>query len=547
MQKIIDKFFSKYYIFSGYLIFSVPFLEFIKENQKSIERIALKEFYLYFFIASILYIILFVVLSKIISSKKLQIIFIYCFSIFFWSLFLFEDLQNFLFYLFMEDASNNLSAEISIGILILFSLLFFNFKFLKLAFNFLIIFFIAQHLIIYANILKNNILVEKKNLEIINKYSNYFSDSEIKLILDNKINNENIYYLVIDNFTSLEQYKNLGGKINTEEFVKFFEDNEYIYVPKTFSSFNSTATTFGSLLNLNPIITDKKDISNDLYFQKTYPNNLSYFYFKTKQYPVLINILNEINYNFIWWGNFKFNCNNYNKFLCIDSNRNIKSDTFNKKINLYILKTFLLNTPLEEILRIVDSKYQVFKKNNLSKDNGNFSIENFISSLKNENKKNKYNFYFVHEIGNTFPIKYDNNCNITASYFLKKNEKHIKDKKSYIENYIASYECYLKKIKNFITFVQKNDPNAIVVIQSDHGARILYENIKDLRRYEIFNLIKVNKDCKKYVSSQIDNINSARLALSCATSAKVKLIDKKTYYTNKINEKNYKIIEIPTK
>ena len=455
----------------------------------------------------------------------------------------------------MNNMTNNMSAELSMIILILFSLLFSNLKFLRFSFNFIFIFFVVQHFVVYYNLIKINIF-EKENIVFeYNKNRNYFSEKEIEKILNNSKNNKNIYYYVIDGLTSLEEYKNLGGKLNPEELKKFFKNNGFTYIPGTYSSFNDTGSTFGSIFNLNPIVTDKKDVSNDEYFQLIYPNNLSSINFKIKSPPELIKILYNINYSFIWWGNYKFNCNFYNTKLCIDFEKSKKKNFLENKINTYVLRTFLFNTPVEEIIRIISRNLNIYIDlpaetkidnrgvgfNSLEKDK--LSIENFMSKVKFYDNKNS-NFYFIHNINNTFPFLYDFNCNIVDSFF-NKDKKISKD--TYLKNYLNSYDCNLKSLKKFIEFLENHDPEAIVIIQGDHGPRNLYDDINDLRRYEIFNLVKVNEICNKFTTNQIDNINSARLSLSCATSSEVKLIEKKIFFTDKIINKNYKILQISTK
>lgn len=555
MLKLKSKILSEYYIYFGYLIFSLPFLEFISANQRSVERVALNDFLLYFFLISILYFFIFYILDKVISSQEIKTRFTLSVTIFFWSLFFFENIQNFIFKNWMSNMTSNMSAELSMIFLILFSLMFSNLKFLRFSFNFIFIFFIVQHFVIYFSLLRVNFFEKKNIISEYNKNRNYFSENEINKILNNQKNNKNIYYYVIDGQTSLEEYKNLGGKIDIKELKNFFKVNGYTYVPQTYSSFNDTATTFGSLLNLNLIVTDKKDINNDEYFQLLYPNNLTSFNFKIKGPPELVKNLNNINYNFFWWGNYKYNCNFYNIELCLDSDEFKKKSFLDNKINIYVLRIFLANTPIEEIIRLLlyhlktytgqplDPKIDKQEVALYSLNKDKFSIENFMNKISIYNNKNP-NFYFIHTINNTFPFMYDFNCNFVPSFFNK--DKKI-NKDTFLKNYLSSYDCNLKSLKKFIKFLKNHDPEAIVIIQSDHGQKRFYDDINDLRKYEIFNLIKVNESCNKYISNQIDNINSARLSLSCATSSKVKLIKKKIFFTDKIINKNYKIIEISTK
>ena len=92
--------------------------------------------------------------------------------------------------------------------------------------------------------------------------------------------------------------------------------------------------------------------------------------------------------------------------------------------------------------------------------------------------------------------------------------------------YKTNYLCMLKRIKEFANYINLNDPDALVIFQSDHGLK--KKGI--INSQEIFTLAKVPKECEKYLSKKIDNINAMRLTLSCATNQKVKLLEKRSFY-----------------
>ena len=94
-------------------------------------------------------------------------------------------------------------------------------------------------------------------------------------------------------------------------------------------------------------------------------------------------------------------------------------------------------------------------------------------------------------------------------------------------HYSQNYFCALKKIKEFIKYINNFDPEAIVIFQADHGQRMINTNTN--HRYKIFNLIKVPENCRKYLSNEIDSVNASRLALSCATDTATKLLKRKLY------------------
>lgn len=550
MQKIKNLIFQNQYFLTGFLIICIPFLEYLNVNFNTLDNLMFESFLAYFLFGSIIYIFFILIIKTTINDKLLRDKIIITSTIFFWLLFQFEYIQNFLFKVGINEMSkDNLSAELSIIIISALSLIFLSSKILKFISKFLIIFFIAQHIFVYSGLLTNFYFNHKSNSKEISKIleteKNFFSNKEIDLINKNKNKNLNIYYLVIDEMTSLNQYKKLGGQLNVEEWIENFEKYGYRYVSNTYSTFNDTNTTFGSIFNLKPIITENFNLSNDLYNDLTYPTSLSKDRFILKQYPKLIKNLKKLNYEFKWIGNSKYNCQIYNRSLCLEYNDILKDKndfSLKKFLNLYVLKTFLENTPLEEIFRVYYKKKSINDNaklsNNIIDDD---AIEKFILNVKKYNKKDQLYFYFLHDQIIKEPYPFDSNC--------KKIEfKNINNEINFnIQGYLDTYGCAIKKINKLISFLDEYDQNSIVIIQSDHGFRAPYKDYKDLRRYEIFSLIKINKECDDIISDQIDNVNSARLALSCATFTKPKIIEKKTYFTNKRKVRDSIIIEIKSK
>ena len=550
MQKIKNLIFQNQYFLTGFLIICIPFLEYLNVNFNTLDNLMFESFLAYFLFGSIIYIFFILIIKTTINDKLLRDKIIITSTIFFWLLFQFEYIQNFLFKVGINEMSkDNLSAELSIIIISALSLIFLSSKILKFISKFLIIFFIAQHIFVYSGLLTNFYFNHKSNSKEISKIleteKNFFTNKEIDLINKNKNKNLNIYYLVIDEMTSLNQYKKLGGQLNVEEWIKNFGKYGYRYVSNTYSTFNDTNTTFGSIFNLKPIITENFNLSNDLYNDLTYPTSLSKDRFILKQYPKLIKNLKKLNYEFKWIGNSKYNCQIYNRSFCLEYNDKLKDKndfSLKKFLNLYVLKTFLENTPLEEIFRI-------YYKNKSINDNAKLSnniidddaIEKFILNVKKYNKKDQLYFYFLHDQIIKEPYPFDSNCK-KIEFKNINNEVNLN-----IQGYLNIYGCALKKINKLISFLDEYDPNSIVIIQSDHGFRAPYKDYKDLRRYEIFSLIKINKECDDIISDQIDNVNSARLALSCATFTKPKIIEKKTYFTNKRKVRDSIIIEIKSK
>ena len=94
--------------------------------------------------------------------------------------------------------------------------------------------------------------------------------------------------------------------------------------------------------------------------------------------------------------------------------------------------------------------------------------------------------------------------------------------------YEKNYQCMLKRIKEFTKFINQFDPDAMIVIQSDHGTHDAPKLLDDQGEYlnKIFTLVKISNECEDNLSNKIDNINAIRLLLSCATNQKFKPLEK---------------------
>ena len=89
--------------------------------------------------------------------------------------------------------------------------------------------------------------------------------------------------------------------------------------------------------------------------------------------------------------------------------------------------------------------------------------------------------------------------------------------------YKSAYLCTLKKIKETIEFLNKSDPNSIVVFQSDHNW-VMSKNKQEKKM--IFNLIKISDDCRVASNINFNNVNALRLILSCITGSSLDYINK---------------------
>ena len=171
---------------------------------------------------------------------------------------------------------------------------------------------------------------------------------------------------------------------------------------------------------------------------------------------------------------------------------------------------------MDDILSVSSSETS---RNARSKNsyNDDFTAKFFKNHHKDRNNKNY--FYFIHNLLPDARYSYESNCDLS---------ERVDNNFLILEKYVKNYNCALKKINEIINFLEKKDPEAIVIFQGDQGVVYIDNEPKFLSvhidKYKIFNMIKVPKKCHKFVNNNLDNINSVRLAISCATNTKPKLL-----------------------
>tara|TARA_B110000003_G_scaffold264770_1_gene289896 strand:- start:1522 stop:3144 length:1623 start_codon:yes stop_codon:yes gene_type:complete len=508
------------------LVFSFPLFNFVGSN---LYQLPLKNIYQIISYNLIIFFIFFLIVylfnkitNKNFFNNFLSLVFV------FWILFQFENIK-FLSYKY----SIEFASEISLLILLLFFFIFiFLFKNQKKFFiRFLIIFFLIQYSFLFFQIYKNY-FYKKNNLNLTSNTFMGFTEDKINKIKEKK--NRNIYYVILDEMTSLEQFEAMFGA-QYKNINSIYELNDFHYI-NDYASFNLTTLTLASILNLNRIVEVGDNISNYNHNKILFPKSLSKVNFKTFQQPKLLKLLDNLDYEFIWIGNNWGNCNNYNESLCL--NKNFQKKKIINKVNMKLLNIFLRPTPYEIIMRKIS---QIFKGNIEAYVSGNdFEENDAIGKLLNSNKKvskSKNYFFLIHHFSPHNPYIYNSNCSYDSS--IKNNFEEE------LEGYKNNYLCTIKKIHELINFIEDTDPESVIVIQGDHGFKNDDNFIKndDINKFKIFNLIKTPKDCNDdyKLKKNLGNINSIRIALNCALDEDIKLIENFPVFSNKKNKKFGKV------
>ncbi len=487
IKKITNKFKILFYT----LFFFLPLLQYLNKN--NIEEFIVSDI-LYFLISlSILYFFLYLVFIFVFKRFNYHFLFL---VLFFNLLFYFISLRD--FFLINIGISNYKSIFLTILIYLLFLFLpFYNRKnFISKIFfvRFSTIYFLMSFLYLFMN--QNSLIYNYENIFKENDKDTIINFKKINLTKEKNKNVSNIYFVIVDAMLSLKSAEDLkvlnSHEINKE--LEFYDKNNFKYIDNSFSNYDTTQLTLASILKLDYFT----KFPNELTFKKS--NVFPVILYHSDDHP-LLNILKYKNFKFYHHGNSWGPCRQTLMVNCY----------FSKPVQIMnrVLLSFYANTPFyffSKILKIIFKDLDDGNERQLTNYQNNFS--------KKENlKENK--FIFIHHYAPHTPYNRTFNC----------------EKKNYANDdfngYINSYKCVLKEIRSFIKFINDNDPNALVIIQADHGYK---DNVKKNIKYSssIYNLIKYPRNCQNFKTPR-SNINSIIFAVNCAFGTNLKYKDFKFY------------------
>jgi hypothetical protein len=143
----------------------------------------------------------------------------------------------------------------------------------------------------------------------------------------------------------------------------------------------------------------------------------------------------------------------------------------------------------------------------------NDSLNTFMKKMNNIEFENKGYFFYIHHMLPHDPYLYNSDCTLKTKKIITYDEmtffrKPKLRKTANFEGYKANYICMLKRVYEFVNFINKKDRNANVILISDHG-----QNIEDFfyLRFNTFTLVKINEACQQNISDKLNTAKGARL------------------------------------
>ena len=466
--------FSK--IFFYHILFLLPLFQYLNKNNL---ELFLASDIIYFFL-SVLFLQFFIGMFHIVFLKKYEYSILFLILLFNLS-FYFLTFRD--YFLLNKLYSNAISLSLTISIYTIFFLVPIFFRKQKLFKKFLIrlslSYFILSYAFIFIN--KNSIIYNFKELTKDRDLTNVYNVDNVEISNPQNKSVSNIYYIITDAMLPLE----MANKLNfiSQETVKnekfFYKKNQFTYIEESFSNYDTTQLSLAAIFNLDYYTKGETELTY------TKPGVFPKSLYESDDHP-LLQLLSHRNFKFFHYGNKWGPCKQSLMVNCFSS-RPVQI------INRVFL-SFYSGTPFYFFHKF----FKIFQLDVIN-DNSR-EIDNFIKKFSKK-KINNDNFFFIHHFSPHTPYNRDKNCLI----------KNYAD--SDILGYKNSYSCVLIEVRNFINFINKKDPNALVIIQADHGLK--HYGKKDIRYSSpIFNLIKYPENCDKFEKPK-SSINSIRFALNC--------------------------------
>ena len=461
------------------IIFSLPFLEFLKNNIDEIDIIIGVSFYALIIIL-ILVLLFFAYLLNFFFKKINFYDSFLIIVIFNWFIFKHNLLNIFIKNIFeLNKITNEFSSEITLLILIVLSVItsIFIYNKKEFLFRFIYIFFFLSFFYNFSQV-----IFKEKNIEVSS------SNNENIIYFEDRIKTEksNIYFFILDAMQPIDAF---------EKYYNISLQKNYNYYYNTSNLYDNTTHGLSAIFYLDEIFTKDNKLKNKA--KILYPTLLR-DNFKSD----LIYNLDNLGYEFKWIGNFFAYCPKFNLRYCLNQNQN-------KLIDTYLYINFFRQTPIIQsiinfgyIINFDFNRYFFFKLND--------GMGRLVKHLSENKNIKKPSFYFVHHMSPHWPYITNKDC----SY------KSFPGEENY-EGYKSAYLCVLNKILETIEYIEKNDPNSFVVFQSDHSWQM--SKTREEKKL-IFNLLKVRDDCGIDPNINLNNVNTLRLILSCITGSDVEFI-----------------------
>ncbi|KNZ70034.1 Sulfatase [Thermincola ferriacetica] len=335
--------------------------------------------------------------------------------------------------------------------------------------------------------------------EINKKQTDIKENKVVKQAYARKSDMPDIYYIILDEYASLDTIKNIWNYDNTEFENSLSKKGFYICRNST-SKYTDTYKSLAASLNMNYL-----------------PENISEAdVFKMLSNNRVMNFLKGNGYKTVYIGNwydisrYKMNVDfQYNFYL--DSNL-----SYVDEFSLILIKSSMLK-PFEYLFGMSYTDGNTYRS----------SVLYSFNKLKQLPHVEGPKFVFAHILSPHTPFVFDRN----GGQVNQINSRNWKDKKYYLNQYIYISNQVDSLVSELIS---QSKMNPIIIVQSDHGPRPNNspkeeENfeIPDIDKHKIFNAYYLPNLDKGLLREDISPVNTFRIIFNNYFGQKLKLLHDK--------------------
>ncbi len=155
-------------------------------------------------------------------------------------------------------------------------------------------------------------------------------------------------------------------------------------------------------------------------------------------------------------------------------------------------------------------------------------------------------FLFAHTVPPHAPYAYNRDCSVKAQFDHGYAEALSGQGPAFFQGYLDNIICANKQGLEFAEYVTKNDPEAIVVLFSDHGSHFTMDwqsstwNDRNIReRFSTLVAIRAPEACQQHLYDGMSNVNIMRFVFACLTDTAPDYLEDKSYYSSYVPDTPY--------
>ncbi|MEO8018796.1 MAG: sulfatase-like hydrolase/transferase [Pseudomonadota bacterium] len=314
----------------------------------------------------------------------------------------------------------------------------------------------------------------------------------------------NVYYIILDAYAGNRGMNQTMGFDNSVFFQRMVERG-FVDASTESSNYLRTVQTLGGIFALDYPLSD-----NPLSWK-----NLGAMYpevFERETAPPLIRRLHSMGYT-AWHSATVWGGCSHRHLECLGLELIVAPD--------FVTQAFLGPTPIgRPLMKLAAQENDTF-----------LSVTSRLPALMASEKPF---FIFAHNMAPHPPFVVDAQCRRRPWEDKNWNDWLAEDR----DAYLGAVKCVNVQVERMVDVIIRADPNALIVLQSDHGTAFTVDweapmaqwsaaSIRERSSY--LNLIRAPQDCRQWLNRPIGQINTARFVVACLEGRAPDYLPEHTY------------------